>query len=195
MKRMFLRGERIFLRALEPGDIELCLDWQNDPEILQFLSRIRPLHREQEREWLANLGKSEGDVLFGIALAGDGKLIGSCGLHHIHPANRSAELGILIGDRDAQGRGHGSEAMRLLCSYGFDWLGLHRIELRAYEYNRRAIRCYEKCGFRLEGAHREARFWNGRWHDVLRMAILEHEYRAESGPGPLAGCALEAAGD
>lgn len=187
----FLRGERVALRPLEPEDLEPCLRWINDPEILQYVSRVHPMHREREREWLAGLGKSESDAVFGIALADGGRLVGSCGLHKIRLPNRSAELGILIGETEFQGQGLGAESVRLLCGYGFDWLGLHRIELRVYAYNRRAIRCYEKCGFRREGVLREGRFWAGRFHDVLLMGLLEHEHRGASGAAALADCALE----
>lgn len=190
MENRFREGGRIFLRPLEVSDLDLLQGWVNDPEIHQFLGRNLPVNKVREREWLENQGKSESDVVVGIALKEDSRLIGSCGLHRIALPNRSAELGILIGDAASQSRGYGSEAMRLLCGFGFDSLGLHRIELRVYAYNPRAIRCYGKCGFRVDGILREGRFWAGEWHDILVMSLLEHEWRSARSEGKLAGCAL-----
>lgn len=190
MKNAFRQGERIYLRPLEIEDLESLQGWMNDPEIQQFIARVLPINQRQEREWLEGLGKSENDLCLGIALKEEGRLIGSCGLHGIRLPNRCAELGITIGDKKRHGQGYGAEAMRLLCGFGFDSLGLHRIELQVYSYNRRAIRCYEKCGFRAEGLRREARFWEGRWHDVIWMSLLEHEFRGAPADGRLAGCRL-----
>lgn len=192
MDNRFREGERVYFRPLELSDLDLLQGWVNDPEIHQYLARVLPINKVREREWIEGLGKSESDVVFGVALKDGDRLVGSCGLHRIQLPNRSAELGILIGDRAAQNRGLGSEAMRLLCAFGFDSLGLHRIELRVYAYNPRAIRCYEKCGFRVDGLLREGRFWAGQWHDILVMSLLEHEWRSARAEEKLAGCALQA---
>src|SRR5204863_5300831 len=96
--------------------------------------------------------------------------------------HRSADLGILIGKREHQGKGYGAEAIGLLLEYGFATVGFHRIGLSVYENNPRGIRCYEKCGFRREGARREARWWAGRWWTIFDYAILEHEWHSLS-PG------------
>src|SRR5262249_39298614 len=117
------------------------------------------------------------DHEFGIVLREGERLIGSCGLHRATLPHRSAELGILIGDRAAQGKGYGTEAIRLLLDFGFGTLGLHRIALYVYANNERAIRCYETCGFRREGVRRESRWWDGRWWDDFQYSILEQEWR------------------
>ncbi len=179
MKNGFRAGERIYLRPLEVEDQEACQGWLNDPEIHQYLMRSRPLNRAEEREWLEGLHKREGDHVFGIALQEGDRLIGNCGLHRAALPHRGAELGIVIGEPAHLGKGHGTEAVRLLLGYGFETLGLHRIELRVYENNARGVRCYEKCGFRREGVRREARWWAGRWWSILDYAILEQEWKSD----------------
>jgi RimJ/RimL family protein N-acetyltransferase len=176
----FRKGGRIAFRPLEVEDLEACRAWLNDPENHQTLQRFRPLGRVEEREWLEGLHKREEDHVFGVTLAADGKLIGTCGLHRAALPHRSAELGVMIGDRAEQGKGYGREAVRLVLAYGFETLGLHRVELRVYENNGRGVRCYEACGFRREGVKREARWWAGRWWDILEYAILEGEWRARN---------------
>lgn len=178
MKNAFRTGERICLRPLEPEDGELLRGWLNNPENHQHLALTRPLSAAAEREWLEGLHKRTEDHVFGIALKETEALIGSCGLHHVTAPHRSAELGIQIGEIACQGRGFGSEAIRLLLGHAFDTLGLHRVELRVHENNPRAIRCYERLGFRREGERREARWWAGRWWSVLEYALLESEWSA-----------------
>lgn len=73
--------------------------------------------------------------------------IGATGFHAVDWRNRSAELGIVIGRRDLQGQGHGTDAVRVLCRWGFEELNLNRIQLRVYEDNARGIACYERLGF------------------------------------------------
>jgi RimJ/RimL family protein N-acetyltransferase len=64
-------------------------------------------------------------------------------------------------------------------NYGFEELRLHRIDLRVLDYNARALRAYEKCGFVREGLERESALVDGTWHSDVIMSILEQEYRAQ----------------
>ena len=60
--------------------------------------------------------------------------------------------------------------------YAFEELGLNRVELETYSFNARAIRCYEKAGFRREGIRRRALYRDGKFHDVILMGILKEEF-------------------
>lgn len=180
---MFLKGERVGLRPPRKESIHAYLAWMNDLDILQYILRVRPMSLAEEEEWFANLSKRPDDVVFEIASVEAGAPVGSCGLHRISSSNRSAELGIVIGDKSLWGKGYGREAMGLLCRYGFDVLNLNRIGLSVYEYNARGIRCYERLGFKHEGRRRAARFWNGKYWDILEMGLLESEWRSAREPG------------
>jgi RimJ/RimL family protein N-acetyltransferase len=177
-----LQGERIYLKGPEKEHIDLYLRWFNDPEILQYIMRYRPMGRIEEEEWFANLHKRPDDILYLISLNEGDRPIGNCGLHRISLPNRSAEIGIAIGEKDCWSRGYGREAMDLLCRYGFQILNLNRIGLSVYEYNERGRRCYEKIGFQLEGRRREGRYWNGRHWDILEMGLLAKEWRSRGNP-------------
>ena len=110
-----------------------------------------------------------------VAREGDVPL-GMTGLHKIDPRHRHAEFGIMLGDPDRWGQGHGSEATRLMVRYGFETLNLHRIWLHVYEDNARGIRAYEKAGFRKEGVLRQDCFREGRYWDTIVMGLLREEW-------------------
>jgi RimJ/RimL family protein N-acetyltransferase len=76
------------------------------------------------------------------------------------------------------GKGIGQEVTRLLLKYAFEELNLHRVDLRVLAYNVRAINCYKKCGFIIEGTERESAYVDGAWYDDLIIGILAHEFIA-----------------
>jgi RimJ/RimL family protein N-acetyltransferase len=104
------------------------------------------------------------------------QLIGNSGFFSIDWRNRNAELGIFIGDKNYRDQGYGTEGVRLLLRHGFSTLNLHRIFLRVFEDNPRAIRAYEKAGFIHEGRQRQAEYHDGQFHDVLFMSVLRPEW-------------------
>jgi RimJ/RimL family protein N-acetyltransferase len=169
-----LFGEKVRLRAIERSDIPTFLRWFNDPQVRHFLLMRLPMSQAGEERWFEKQLESK-DIILGIETY-DGVLIGNCGLHHLDDTSRNAEMGIVIGEQDYWGKGYGSDAIRTFLRFAFNELNLHRVYLHVHDYNARAIRCYEKCGFRLEGREREAHFHEGRYHDVLIMAILCNEF-------------------
>ncbi|MBI3271659.1 MAG: GNAT family N-acetyltransferase [Planctomycetes bacterium] len=197
MDNAFRIGERIYFRPIELEDAPRLARWINDPEVHRGLTAIFPKNQPREREWIEGLGKRPDEVVFLIVLKEGDVPIGSCGLHQIHPANRKALFGILIGEKAYWNQGYGTEAVRLISEYGFNTLNLHRLELTVYENNPRAVRAYEKAGFKLEGRRREGRFWEGRFWDVLEMGLLDREFReleeARRAPAERAGKEAEGA--
>ncbi len=179
MDAPFLIGERIYLRPLDVDDLDRCLRWINDPEILSTLGRREPMGRAAEKEWLEGQYKSDRHMNLAIVVADGDRHIGNCGFNAIDYVNRNAIFGILIGDKDAWGQGYGPEAARLILKYGFEELGLHRIGLEAYSHNARALRAYEKAGFIHEGTLRESYFRHGTFHDTIVMSILASEWSNE----------------
>jgi RimJ/RimL family protein N-acetyltransferase len=120
--------------------------------------------------------RENGDVLFSIFDKAE-KFIGICGLHNLRDIYHSAELRILIFDKDAVGKGIGTEAVKLLVDYGFNRLNLHRIWLGVNADNERAVKCYLKAGFKEEGRLREDIFYHGKYADAVRMGILRSEWK------------------
>ena len=171
-----LRGRKVRLRAPERKDLPLFVRWLNDTEVTRYLTLYWPLSMAEEEQWFENLLKRENDRVFVIETE-EGKPIGNMGLHNIDWKNRKAVLGIFIGEKDYWGKGYGTDAIKTLLRFAFEELNLNRVELRVFEFNTRAIRCYEKCGFVTEGRLRQSLFRNGRYHDELVMAVLREEWK------------------
>jgi RimJ/RimL family protein N-acetyltransferase len=136
-----------------------------------------PMSVAKEELWFEDQLKDKNSHIFGIETL-DGKLIGNIGIGELDHRSRRAILGITIGEKDYWDQGYGAEAVITLLRFVFKEMNLHRVSLRVYEFNYRAIRCYEKCGFVSEGRLRQAHFHDGDYHDELVMGILREEFLA-----------------
>ncbi|MBI5943912.1 MAG: GNAT family N-acetyltransferase [Chloroflexi bacterium] len=172
-------GQHLRLRAIEREDLKKFHAWVNDPEVTRGLAMFLPKSMTEEEEWFNSLAKYDAkERPFAMdARKGKGwKLIGNCGVFKVDAVNRSAELGIMIGDKSEWDKGYGAEAMTLLLRHCFETLNLNRAFLRVYADNIRAVRSYEKDGFVLEGRLREAVYKFGKYEDVLLMSVLRSEW-------------------
>jgi RimJ/RimL family protein N-acetyltransferase len=173
-------GKLVRLRAYERSDLEEVMKWINDEEVTDFLGPlVYPLSSVAEEKYIeAAAISSDTNKTFVIEAIAESKYIGAINFHAINWLNRSTELGIVIGDKSYWGRGYGTDAMRVMMRLAFDKMNLHRLWLRVYDYNQRAIASYEKCGFKREGVLRKDRFFRGRYYDTFVMGILDDEYRS-----------------
>ncbi len=178
MQTPYLIGERVYLRPLNRDDAPTLQRHINHPEVVRTLAVWRPMSLESETAFIDRITQSESDVVLGIALKEDDRLIGSAGLHGIDWRSRVGEFGIQIGDPVEWGKGYGTEVTRLVTGYGFEGLGLHRVWLRVYDHNPGGLRAYEKVGYVREGVMRQAVWREGAFHDVIVMAMLAPEWKA-----------------
>lgn len=167
-------GQRVSLRPLECGDLATSIKWLNDAEIMRLLGRRHQLSMAEEERWYEDYLKSGKSRIF--AIEEGGCHIGNIGLHRIDNENRSASLGIVIGEKDRWGKGHGSDALVTVLRYAFRELGLHKVSLRVFQGNDRAISSYKRCGFKQEGVMREQVFKDGKFHNLFAMSILDREF-------------------
>lgn len=174
-----LIGDKCWLVPIDgKEDAPLYTQWLNDMEVSIHLTLAsQQITMAKEEDILARMSK-EGEYIFGIVAKDSEKLIGNCGLMQLDWVCRTCEFGIFIGDKDYWSKGYGEEAARLILDYGFNILNLNSIYLRVMGYNDRAIRCYEKCGFKLIGRRREAKIVAGKAYDVIYMDILASEFES-----------------
>jgi ribosomal-protein-alanine N-acetyltransferase len=169
-----LRTSRLVLRRIEPGDVEEMLFLRSDPTIMQFLDR-EPLHTTGEaalfiRHITDALERDEG-ITWGIALAGNPRLIGTIGFWRLMKEHYRAEIGYLL-HPGYWGQGLVSEAMTAVMNYGFDVMKLHSVEANVNPDNKASVRILEKAGFVQEAHFRENYFFQGKFLDSLIFSKL-----------------------
>ncbi|MBN1327034.1 MAG: GNAT family N-acetyltransferase [Candidatus Cloacimonetes bacterium] len=173
-----LPGERVYLSPICPDDAEQYCEWLNDWEVANSLLIFnQQLSLERERMILQDMIKNQAQI-FGIVTQKNDQLIGNCSIFRINDRNRKAEVGIFIGDKKYWDKGYGSEALSLLLDYGFNVLNLNNIMLEVFSFNKRAIRSYEKTGFKIIGRRREGLIVAGGKYDEIYMDILASEYKS-----------------
>lgn len=171
-----LIGEMVYLSPMNPEDCEKYAEWINDIEVSSNLGLVKKQINEFiEREMLQNLSKQEFN--FAIVDKKNDEAIGSVGLFQIDYINRSAEVGIFIGNKNYWGKGYGSDALNLMLDFTFNILNFNSVKLKTYSYNSRAINCYKKVGFKEVGALREGKIIAGEKYDIIVMDILSNEFK------------------
>jgi RimJ/RimL family protein N-acetyltransferase len=178
MRNPFIIGQRVYLRGLEREDLKSnYFQWANDPEVTYYLEMgWKPNNYDLLEEEYFRTIRSQNDIVFVIVDKETDRLIGSCGLYSINFIARKAEYRIIIGEKDYWDKGIGTEVTKLVIAYAFEKLNLNKVWLGVNAENIRAIKCYEKAGFKREGVLRQEIFRNNRYYDAIRMSILREEY-------------------
>ena len=175
----YLQGEKVYLRPLEPHDVdEMYESINNDVETRRLTGVQRTFTRAQIDSYIGGLASDNSRAQFAICVQGTDELVGDIALNEMYNrVNRDANMRIAIFREENYGKGYGTEAIRLLLDFGFGILNLHRIELEVYTINPRAYRAYEKVGFKKEGVKRQNFYYDHQYYDSVIMSILEDEYR------------------
>lgn len=178
-EQQLLVGKAVSLRPVTRLDAELLYEYIKDRETVVFSSGYWPISDLDHEEWLDSVLRKRTDmVIFVIETTDERGAIGTCKLTNISWLSRSADLQIRIGSHRHRDQGLGTEAVRLLCDFGFIDLGLNRIALHVWSQNTRAIRSYEKSGFESEGVLRQAALVDGHYQDVVVMARLSENHES-----------------
>ncbi|MGE5560615.1 MAG: GNAT family N-acetyltransferase [Chloroflexota bacterium] len=174
-----LKGQRVSLRRLDERDLAAIMSWDEDEEIIAAMGK--KFHAENEcANWFAAVRQEPRRRVLAIDNE-DGELIGELELDNLSPKEGAVELSICIGNRAYWNQGYGTDAISLIRDHIFASTRLRRIYLRVYRSNKRAIRCYEKCGFTKEAVLPLSRRQSGRHDDVVLMSITRARYLAQRG--------------
>lgn len=168
----------VSLRPIRESDLADLLRWRQDPEVVRFWDDA-PEDLDACREEFLDLDTVP---VWRFVIEWEGRGVGN--IEYSHPYADTdylwtAGIDIFIGEPDARDRGVGTEAVRTLLQYLFEVKRLHRVTIDPEVGNPRAIRSYEKAGFRFDGVLRHNdRFGSGRYVDTHFMSILEDEWPA-----------------
>ncbi len=176
------RAIPIELRPFTRGDIPTLLRWIESPTLLQQWAGPAltfPLGAARVEHLLADAHAPEpGRLVFKAIATPVATMVGSIELANISRQNRSATVSrVLVGPPDLRGRGIGTAMVRAVVRIAFEDLGLHRLGLAIFDWNRPAIAAYERVGFRRDGVVRDVlRVGDGYWSNRL-MSLLDHEWQ------------------
>ncbi|HBM80924.1 MAG: GNAT family protein [Clostridiales bacterium] len=170
-------GQKCYLSPIDVDDYEKYTKWLSDMEVAAgMLLASKLITASKEKEILERLSVSEYN--FAIIDLKTDRLLGNLGFPKMDYIDRNAEVGIFIGDKEYWGKGYGADALRLALDFGFNILNLHNIRLKVYSYNKQAISCYKKVGFKEAGQIREAKEIAGKRYDEIYMDMLDKEYES-----------------
>lgn len=174
-----LAGQKCYLAPCRPEDAQKWAAWETDLEVALPLGdeAYTPSSPEKAEDWLREALKRQ-DHIFSIVDLATQDVIGRCLLFSINLVDRTAMLGIVIGEKSYWGKGYGQEAMRLLADYAFNLLNLNSLMLGVFAFNTRAIQCYRQVGFKEIGVRRQARLIGGKKYDALLMDLLAEEFES-----------------
>ena len=176
-----LETQRLILRPMRSEDAQDMYEYASRPEASAYT--IWDSHRsiDETRKFLAcvEVNYARGEIEnWGIEFEADGKFIGTCGFFFWDMPHRGAEIHYALSP-DYSGRGLMTEAIQAVLRFGFERMGLHRIEAKCMVQNRASERVMQKAGMKFEGIMRDGIFAKGRYHDLKVYAVLEKEWEID----------------
>lgn len=174
----FLTGERMKLRPVTEEDYEqfYAIEGAVGNQLLMNDDIPFPPTKEDLLKFLNGVKEDQDANLFGIELTASGQFIGTIAVYGVNWKNSTCQIGVALG-ADFQGKGYGTEAMRLLVDFIFSYMHINKVKLQVFSYNEQAIASYKKCGFTHEGTLREELFRFGTFHDVHCMGLLRKDWQ------------------
>ena len=166
---------RIYLRLMTAEDTENIIKWRNSDVVRKQFIYQKEFTAESHENWIKTMIETGKAAQMMIVLNEGDRAIGSVYVRDIDLEHKKAEYGIFIGETDCLGKGYGTEAAELMIEYAFEFLGIHKLMLRVYAENERAIKSYEKAGFVKEAYLKDDVFVQGKYRDVVLMAMFHEE--------------------
>lgn len=165
----------VYLRPMTAEDTDNIIKWRNSDAVRKNFIYQKPFTRESHEQWIETMVNT-GRVVQMIICLKDGDLpVGSVYIRDIDPVHHKGEYGIFIGEASARGRGVGTAAAEQMICYAFEKLHLHRLFLRVFADNARAIASYEKAGFEREAYLKDDVCIDGRYRDLVFMAVINEK--------------------
>ena len=172
---MNIYGKKVYLRAMEPADMEVFRQMTNDPETERMLGGWSfPVSEKEQMQWYEKAIADKRNLRFTVVLQDSQEVIGMVNLVDIDWKNGSAFHGIRLNSKKRNG--YGTDAVMALMKYAFEELRLVRIDTTIVENNVPSQGLYKKCGWIIEGKKKKACYKDGQFRDNYIMGITDEEY-------------------
>lgn len=171
-----LKGEKVYLRALEPEDLDLVHEIENDEDFWEISSTQAPYSKFLIKQYIENAHRDIYDIkqLRLVICTNRNRPVGLIDVYDLEPRDRRAAIGILIANKKDRKKGYGSESLSLLCNYCFTHLGLHQVYASVTANNRESMQIFENNGFRKVGLKKEWTLFNGEFKDEWLYQLLNN---------------------
>ena len=170
---MTLQGEHIYLRALEPTDLDFLYQLENDEKVWEVSNTLTPYSKYVLKQYLDNAHRDIFEVKqLRLAICTNEKLVGFIDVFDFDPKHRRAGLGIVIANEEDRGKGYAFEAIQLICNYGFTHLNLHQFFANISEENKNSIQLFEKVGFQKSGEKKDWIFSEGNFKNEFVFQLI-----------------------
>ena len=169
MENLRIEGDKIYLRKLEPGDVNGNYpNWFEDPEVCKYNNHEPGTKTKQDFiNYINSVYNNKNEYVFAICDKKDDTHIGNISIQRIDHKNKNAEIAIVLGERSYWGKGVGKEAWKLTMEFGFNQIGLHRLYCGTHVENVGMQKLALACGMEKEGIQKDAMFKNGKYVDVI----------------------------
>ncbi|MDO8651858.1 MAG: GNAT family N-acetyltransferase [Undibacterium sp.] len=179
MKKLVISfsSKRIDFRSLTVSDAnQTYVDWLNDPIVNQHLEikNITSTINSCEN-YIAGSVANENEYLLGMFDIASGKHIGNIKIYLINTTHKTAEIGLMIGEKEFWGQGYATEAIRCVSRWGFEYLNLEKISAGCYEVNLASHKSFLKAGFKVEAFLRSQCIFEGNRIGCFRLGLLPDE--------------------
>lgn len=168
-------GDKVYLSPMNSDDYLKYTEWLNDYDVAKGVNQyVNMISINGEKEWLENAINDK--YTFAVVCMNNDELIGNISLMNVSNIDKTAELGIMIGNKKYHSCGYGSEAIIILLNYAFKHVNLNNIMLKVYSFNTGAIKAYEKCGFKTFGVWKNSHYFDGEYVDEIFMNVLKEDF-------------------
>ena len=171
-----LKGEKIFVRALEPEDLDFILKVENTEEFWEISTTKVPYSRFLIKKYLQNSHRDIYEVkqLRLMICDVEGFSLGLVDIFDLEPKDRRAAIGILITDKVNRSKGYGTAVLKLIADYCFSHLGLHQLYANVTADNQASIRLFEKNEYRKVGTKKDWVLTNGKFKDEILFQLINN---------------------
>ncbi len=171
----------IKLEYFGPDDFRQLMEWIKDDEALMNWSGSLfsfPLNQESLEWYIEDVNDiNNADAFIYKAVEQKTcKVVGHISLGGISKKNKAARISRVLVDPGSEGRGYCCQMVKAVLKIGFEEMKMHRICLGVYDFNKAAIRCYQKAGLVIEGTNRDCLLFKNKWWSLVEMSILEEEW-------------------
>lgn len=169
-----IRGKSIYLLPLHNDDIDFMLELVNDQEITFWEAKNEyPISESKQREWFkSNINNGLRYIIYEI---GSDKKIGYFSFKMTNEVSKTGKIALKF-TKDSRGKNFGTDTIKLMMSFLFNKMNMHRLFTTIVSYNKSSLKLFEKCGWIIEGNERQSIFMNKAYHDNFSLSILHNEY-------------------